>query len=145
MSHLDKETLRRIPLEAFNEGKVEIVDEVLAADFTEHGSLPPGVPQGRDGLKALIKGLKTAFPDMRYTMIHEVAEGDMVVQHMRISGTMKGEFAGMKPTGKSATWDEVHIVRMKDGKAVEHWASTDQLGMLEQLGLAPAVPVARAA
>ena len=58
---------------------------------------------------------------------------------MSASGTMKGEFAGMKPTGKSATWDEVHIVRMKDGKAVEHWA-VDQLGMLQQLGLAPAAP-----
>ena len=99
MSQLDKETMRRIPLEAFNEGKVEIVDEVLAADFIEHGSLPPGVPQGRDGLKALIKGLKAAFPDMRYTVIREVSEGDMLVQHMRASGTMKGEFAGMKPTG----------------------------------------------
>jgi predicted ester cyclase len=145
MSQLDKETMRRIPLEAFNEGKVEIVDEVLAADFIEHGSLPPGVPQGRDGLKALIKGLKAAFPDMRYTVIREVSEGDMLVQHMRASGTMKGEFAGMKPTGKSATWDEIHIVRMKDGKAVEHWAAVDQLGMLQQLGLAPAAPTARAA
>ena len=119
---------------------MEVVDEVLATDFIEHGSLPPGVPQGRDGLKALIKGLRAAFPDVRYTVIHEVAEGDMVVQHMRVSGTMKGEFAGMKPTGKSATWDEVHVVRMKDGKAVEHWAVVDQLGMLQQLGLAPAAP-----
>jgi predicted ester cyclase len=140
MSDLDKQTLRRIPLEAFNENKVEIVDEVLAADFVEHRSMPPGVPQGRDGLKVLIKGLKAAFPDLRYTMIHQVAEGDMVVQHMSASGTMKGEFAGMKPTGKSATWDEVHVVRMKDGKAVEHWAVVDQLGMLQQLGLAPAAP-----
>jgi predicted ester cyclase len=142
MSQQDKETLRRIPLEAFGEGKVEVVNEVLAADFIEHGSMPPGVPQGRDGLKALINGLRAAFPDLRFTVIHEVAEGDMVVQHMRVSGTMKGEFAGMKPTGKSATWDEVHIVRMKNGKAVEHWASVDQLGMLQQLGLAPAAGAA---
>ena len=145
MSQLDKETLRRIPLEVFHENKMEVVDEVLAADVTDHGMLPPGFPPGREGLKAFITALKVAFPDMRYTVIHEVAEGDIVVQHMRASGTMKGEFAGMKPTGKSATWDEVHIVRMKDGKAVEHWAVVDQLGMLQQLGLAPAAPVARAA
>ncbi len=140
MSQPNKETLRRIPLEAIKEGKVEIVDEVLAADFVEHGSLPPGLPQGREGLKALIVGLRAAFPDFRYSVLHEIAEDDMVVQHMRASGTMKGEYAGMKPTGKSATWDEVHIVRMKDGKAVEHWAVVDQLGMLQQLGLAPAAP-----
>jgi predicted ester cyclase len=145
MSQLDKETLRRIPLEVFHENKMEVVDEVLAAEVTDHGMLPPGFPPGREGLKGFITALKVAFPDMRYTIIHEVAEGDMVVQHMSASGTMKGEFAGMKPTGKSATWDEVHIVRMKDGKAVEHWAVVDQLGMLQQLGLAPAAPAARAA
>lgn len=145
MSRPDKETLRPIPLEAFGEGKPEVVDEGLAADFVEDGQIPPGAPQGRDGLKTFIKALRGASSDMRLTMVHEVAEGDMVVQHMRASGTMKGEFAGMKPSGKSATWDEVHIVRMQDGKAVEHWATIDQLGMLQQLGLVPAAPAARAA
>jgi predicted ester cyclase len=145
MSEVDKQTLRRIPLEVFHENKMEVVDEVLAADVTDHGMLPPGFPPGREGLKAFITALKVAFPEMRYTVIHEVAEGDMVVQHMSASGTMKGEFAGMSPTGKSATWDEVHIVRMKDGKAVEHWAVVDQLGMLQQLGLAPAAPEVKGA
>jgi predicted ester cyclase len=42
----------------------------------------------------------------------------------------------MPATGKSAAWTEIHIVRVKDGKIVEHWASVDQLGMLQQLGLA---------
>jgi predicted ester cyclase len=86
-----------------------------------------------------------AFPDLHYSLLHEVAEGDMVVQHLRASGTMEGDFGGMKPTGKHATWDEVHVVRMKDGKAVEHWASVDMLGMMEQLELAPAVSLSRAA
>jgi len=74
----DKATLRRIPLEVFHENKIEVVDEVLAADVADHGMLPPGFPAGREGLKGFITALKVALPDMRYTMIHEVAEGDVV-------------------------------------------------------------------
>ena len=85
------------------------------------------------------------FSDFKVTVVHSVAEGDLVVQHTRNTGTMTGEFRGMKPTGKSATWDIVHIVRFQDGKAVEHWAIADNLAMLQQLGLAPAAPSARAA
>ncbi len=58
---------------------------------------------------------------------------------------MRGDFMGMKATGKSATWDAVHIARVRDGKVAEHWAVQDQLGMLQRLGLAPAPPMARAA
>jgi predicted ester cyclase len=57
---------------------------------------------------------------------------------------MRGDFGDMKATGKSATWEEVHITRMRNGKAVERWPSVDQLDMLQQLGVIP-VPEARAA
>jgi predicted ester cyclase len=143
-SQSDKKTLSRIPLEAFNEGRPEVVDDVAAPDFVSHGQ-PPGFPPGREGLKALIGAIRSAFPDLRYEELHVVAEGDTVVQHVRASGTMKGDFNGMQPTGKHATWEEVHIVRMRDGKAVEHWPVLDQLSMLQQLGFAPEFPTARAA
>ena len=51
---------------------------------------------------------------------------------------MRGDFMGMTASGKSATWSEIHITRYADGKAVEHWAVVDQLGMLAQLGFAQA-------
>ncbi len=57
-----------------------------------------------------------------------------VVQRVIGTGTMKGAFQGMPPSGKSATWSEIHIVRFANGKVVEHWANIDQLGMLTQLG-----------
>jgi predicted ester cyclase len=143
MSEVDKATLRRIPLEAISQGKLDVIDEVLSADFNDHQP-PTHFPPGREGLKAFIAALRAAFPDIRYTMVQEISEGDLVVQHVTASGTMKGDFAGMPATGKHATWDEVHIVRMQGGKAVEHWDVVDEMGMAQQLGLAPA-PGVRAA
>ena len=137
MSEVDKATVRRIPLEGFNEGRLDIVDEVFAADFINHATLPPGLPPGREGLKAFIAASRSAFPDYACTVLHEIGEGDLTVLHVSCSGTMKGDFAGMKASGKSATWEEVHILRMQGGKAVEHWPVVDELGMLQQLGFAP--------
>jgi predicted ester cyclase len=134
-SESDKKTVNRIPLEVFNEGKLEVVDEVLAPEFTEHGQTMPGSPSGREGIKAIAQQLRSTFPDFHYEVLHTICEGDMCVQHMRASGTMKGDFMGMKATGKHGTWEEAHIVRLKDGKAVEHWPLIDQLGVFQQLGL----------
>jgi predicted ester cyclase len=121
-----------------------VIDEVLGPGYVDH--LPtPGFSADRDGLKAFIKAYRSAFPDLKYTMLREVSEGDLVVQYVSASGTMKGDFADMKATGKSGTWQEVHIVRVQGGKAVEHWGVIDQLSMLQQLGLAPAPPGAQAA
>jgi predicted ester cyclase len=144
VSEADKATVNRIAYEGFNEGSLDVVDEVMSADFIDHNPLP-GSPAGREGIKALILAARSAFPDLKNTVIHQVAEGDWIVNHVRSTGTMKGDFMGMKATGKSATWDAVHIARLRDGKVVEHWAVQDQLGMLQQLGLAPAPPAAKAA
>lgn len=133
----DKVTLSRIPLEAFNEGKVDVIDEVMTPDHIEHVPAPPGSPPGNEGLKAFIAGLRSAFPDFKYKLVRVVAEGDFIVHHLSAEGTMKGAFAGMPPSGKHAVWEEIHITRMSGGKAVEHWAVIDQLGMLRQLGFVP--------
>ena len=137
MSEQNKALAARIPLEAFNQGKLEVIDEVIADNHIDHAVLPPGLPPGKEGLKLLAKGLRSAFPDLKITIDLQVAEGDLVVAHATTTGTMKGEFAGMPPSGKTATWESIHIARVKDGKVVEHWAVQDQLSMLQQLGFVP--------
>jgi len=144
MSEKNKALAARIPLEAFNQGKLEVIDEVIADNSVDHSSRPPGTPPGKEGLKLLVKGLRNAFPDFKITIDLQVAEGDLVVHHVTTTGTMKGEFAGMPPSGKAATWEAIHITRVKDDKIVEHWAVQDQLGMLQQLGFIP-TPEAAAA
>ncbi|MEK7784030.1 MAG: ester cyclase [Chloroflexota bacterium] len=124
-------------VEAINAGDMSLFESLLAPDAVEH-AVPPGMPPTRETAKQFVTMLRAAFPDSHYHVDVVIAEGDRVVQRVTCHGTMKGEFLGMPATGKSATWTEMHIVRIANGKIVEHWANTDQLGMLQQLGLAPA-------
>lgn len=138
----NKATMLRITNEVFNKGNVSAIDELVAADFVDHAS-PPGVPGTRDALKGFVTMYRAAFPDLHITLKAVIAEGDKVVQYATVSGTMKGDFAGMTASGKSATWDEIHISRIANGKNAEHWMVTDQMSMLAQLGFvqAPGQPV----
>lgn len=137
MSTEDIKTLaRRIPLEAFNQENAAVFDEVVAEDANDHLP-PPGLPPGREGYKQFVTMLHAAFPDIRYTVNEEVAEGDKMMHHTTACGTHKGEFLGIAPTGKQITWDEMHILRFVNGKAVEHWGNVDQLSILQQLGVIP--------
>ena len=132
----NKASARRFVEEAFNKGNLGIIDEMVTADYVDH-SLPPQLPGCRDGLRQFAAMYRAAFPDIHYHVEDEVAEGEMVVQRAMVHGTMKGDFLGMPATGKQASWSEIHIGRFVDGKLAEHWGNTDQVGMLQQLGLMP--------
>lgn len=137
MSNEENKDIANRAVEAINSGDLSQLESLVAADGADH-AVPPGMPPTRESAIQFLTMFRAAFPDLHYTLEDVIAEGDRVVQRATASGTMKGEFLGMPATGKSATWSEIHIVRVQDGKIVEHWASVDQLGMLQQLGLAPA-------
>lgn len=135
--------IERIPLEVLNNGNFGLIDELLATDYVEHFA-QPGVPPTREGFKQSAIALKTAFPDLHYAIEDSIQSGDRIVHHLTASGTMKGDFMGVPATGKRATWTEIHIGRVANGRLTEHWGLVDQLGMLVQLGIVPApgrVPV----
>lgn len=124
-------------VEIYNMGKVELIDELFAPDFIERTPWVGYAPT-RDGFKKAVTALKAGFPDLRYTLDESIYAGDKLVHRLTGSGTMTGEFNGMRPTGKRATWTEIHIGRVVDGRVVEHWGVADQLSMLVQLGVIPA-------
>ena len=95
------------------------------------------MPPTRESAKQYLGALTAAFPDFKYTIDYTVAEGDRVAQRLTGTGTMRGDFMGMKATGKSATWTETHMSRFANDRLVEHWASIDQVGMMQQPGLMP--------
>ncbi|NYD40266.1 ester cyclase [Nocardioides panaciterrulae] len=134
MSEELKAAAARMPTEVFNQGRLEVIDEVVHPDFVDHGTPWEGISNDREGLKAMVGAIRRAFPDLENTVNHVVAEGDLVAQHVTTRGTMLGELAGMPPTGKQATWDAMHLVRFRDGQIAEHWVVVDQLGMFQQLG-----------
>ena len=134
----NKALVRRIPEEVYNQGKLDVADEVIDPEYIEHAQLPPDIPPGIPGLKQFVTALRTAFPDFRYTVEDEIAEGDKVVIRLTASGTQQGDFLNIPASGKQASWSEIHICRMADGKLVEHWVTIDQMGMMQQLGVLPA-------
>jgi steroid delta-isomerase-like uncharacterized protein len=132
----NKVAMRRIPLELFNQGKMEVVDEVVAPDYIEH--LPVrGLAPNPEGFKQFVQGLRAAFPDFQYTLLDEISEGDRVVQRFSVHATQRGDYIGIPASGKEATWSEIHIARVENGKLVEHWGVVDQLSLLQQLGVIP--------
>ena len=130
----NKTLLSRLIKEVFNRGNVSVVDELLAPDFVEHEELPPGIPPGREAVKQLSTIFRSAFPDFKATIDDMIAEGDKVVARQTWSGTHKGEFMGVPPTGKKVSFGVIDIVRIAGGKVVEHWGQMDGMGMMKQLG-----------
>jgi predicted ester cyclase len=133
MTALSNEAIyRRIIEEGFNQGKLEVADELVAPAALEHQR--GGAGDGPEGVKRTIKILRSAFSDFTITIDEVVAVGDKVWARQRGGGTNDGSFAGRQPTGRKAFTDVIDICRFEDGRMVEHWGVPDQLGMMIQLG-----------
>jgi steroid delta-isomerase-like uncharacterized protein len=131
----NKTQYRRTFEEVFNKGDLTIVNDLVAPDFLNH-EVPPGMNnRGPDSTRQIVKMLRAAFPDLHVTIEDLVAEGDTVAGRVTMSGTHLGPFQGIPPTGRSFQQAHMHFVRFRDGKAIEHRAVRDDLGMMRQLGL----------
>ena len=134
-----KKFVRRL-VDAINAGNWSTLDELFAPNYVDRTPVLGSTPN-LAGAKQILTQLRAAFPDFRYTVEDEFYAGDKIVSRLTAQGTQKGEFMGSPATGKQATWTEIHISRVADGKFVEHWGIVDQYAMLQQLGLAPAVKI----
>jgi steroid delta-isomerase-like uncharacterized protein len=123
--------------EVFNRGNINVADDLVAPDFVDHEELPPGVPAGREGVKQMTTMFRSAFPDFKVTIDDMIADGDKVVVRSTWSGTQKGEFMGIPPTGKPVSFGVIDIVRFAGDKVVEHWGQMDSMRMMQQLGVIP--------
>jgi steroid delta-isomerase-like uncharacterized protein len=135
VSEENKALMRRIYEEIFNEGKLELANELVAPDMANHTA--PGAPRGPEPIKRLVAMLRSAFPDHHIEIEDMIAEEDKVVMLNTYSGTHKGEFMGIAPTGESFVQRQVHVMRFAEGKAIEHWGVRDDLGQMQQLGVVP--------
>lgn len=117
---------------AWNTGKFEIFDELLAADYINHTPSLPDHP-GIDGLKKIAGLIRQGFPDIHYEIVRIAAEGDLVAVQTRVTGTNTGELFGQPPTGKKIDVNQIQFEQIKDGKIIQHWRVTDELLMDKQL------------
>ncbi len=134
----NKAANRRFYEEVINQKKLAVVDEVADADYVSHG-FPPGLPPGRQGLKAFISVFHTAFPDGHLSIDQMIAEGDTVATRLTFRGTHTGAFQNIPATGKKVTVPALDMARFTNGKLVEHWGGPDQLSLLQQLGVIPSM------
>ena len=132
----NKATIRRLVDELINNKNYDVIDELFAPDFVEHEEIP-GIDLGREGLRQAFQMFHIAFPDLQVAIHDILADGDKVVAREQWTGTHQGEFMGMPATGKQVDFSVIDIVRLAEGKLVEHWAVTDMLALMTQLGAIP--------
>jgi steroid delta-isomerase-like uncharacterized protein len=141
MPGTNKEVIQAFLEDVINEGRLERADDLVKEDFVELDPLP-GQEQGREGLKAVIHALRSAFPDMHWVVKEMVAECDKVVTRFVWTGTQRGEFLGIPATGRSVEVKGVVIDRLEDGKMADSRILMDTFGLMQQLGVIPAPPPA---
>ena len=122
--------------ENINAGNVDTAVESFAKECVDHDPAPDQ-GSGREGFNQFFDSLLTAFPDAHIAAEHLVADDDNVAVAYTLTGTHEGDFNGVAPTGKKIKIRGMQIGRFEDGKIVERWGSSDELGILQQLGAAP--------
>lgn len=119
--------------DGISRGQVDVVFDVFAADVVDHDPAP-GQTEGPSGFEAFFTTLRAAFPDLTIVADKIVTDDDNVAVAYTLSGTHNGEFIGVAATGKKVSARGVQIARFEDGKIVERWGSSDELGLLHQIG-----------
>ena len=134
----NKAALRRLYEEPINKGNLAVLNEVMAPDYVYHGV--GGIElKGSEGFGQYLAMLRTAFPDLQFTLVNVVAEGDYVAHRFTLTGTHKGDLRGIAPTGKRVTATGNVLSRFSGGKEAETWMEYDTLALYQQLGMMPLV------
>lgn len=132
----NKATLLRVCNEVFSQGRLDVLDAVFVPSVIDHNKPDPRLPDGIEGVKAVVGMFHQAFPDFTMRQVDVLAEGNKATQRWICTGTMKGAFMGAPPTGKSFSMEGIDIIYFDaTGRITERWGHFDVLGMLTQLGL----------
>jgi steroid delta-isomerase-like uncharacterized protein len=131
----NKAIVRRYFDQVLNERRHDLAEEFLADTIEMHGS---GLAPGLEVVKQWLSMFATAFPDGHQTIEDVVAEGDRVVARTTFNGTHQAEMQGIPATGKTVSISSITIFRLDNGKIAEGWLVSDNLGMMQQLGIVPA-------
>ena len=135
MSEQNKAVFEKL-MSALNAKDMATMESLIADDFVDNDAMP-GMAPGRQGMIDMMGMFVGAFPDLNIVVEHWVAEGDLVVGVMTTKGTQNGEFMGMPASGKKFSVREMHMVRVANGKMAEHWGLSNEMSMMQQLGLMP--------
>jgi predicted ester cyclase len=129
----NKATVIRFNKEFIEQGNMESFKEIIADDFLNQ-TAPPGVPKGPEGVLYFFNYfLKPAFPDLTVEIHDQVSEGDKVTTRKSFYATHQGEFFGVPASGKKVVMGIIDIIRLRDGKFIEHWNVLDWQNVMSQI------------
>lgn len=137
MSNQNAALMRRWFEEVWNQGNLNVIDELASPNVVAQGEAEHTTQIGREQFRDFARALRAAFPDIHMTIHQTIAEGDIVALRWTATMTHKGDFQGMAATGRKATVNGITWVRMENGQIAEAWDNWDQLGLLVQLGSVP--------
>lgn len=130
----NKAVVRRFVEEVQCQHNLAALDELFSPDFCDYSGMTN--PPTREGSRQFFAMMSATFPDMRFTIIQQIAEGDKVLTHKTFHGTQRGPFMGIPATGKEVGFEVMDIMTVRDGQIAEHWMVGDMLGLMQQLGAA---------
>ena len=130
-------TMRRT-YELISAGDVAGFGDLVADGVVEHQG-GPGFAPDKEGTLDFFRAMIEAFPDLSMTVEDLIADGDKAVARVRVTGTHRGDFMGISPTGAAGDIQLIDIMRFDaDGQVCEHWGVADMLSLMQQLGVVPA-------
>jgi steroid delta-isomerase-like uncharacterized protein len=123
-------------MDMLNSGKMDDMGKYCADNMVDHQTFP-GQKPGLAGVKEAMTGFRAGFPDLKFTTNHITADSNMIWAQYTLTGTNSGPFMGMPPSGKSFKIEGMDLIRLENGKCVEHWGYDEHGKMMEQLGMMP--------
>ena len=138
MSEENEALVRRYFEEIWDEGNLDLIDELFTTNFVRHGpTATEGEVRGLEAFKGVVSMYRAAFPDLRVPIEDLIAEGDRVVSRWTARGTHQGELMGIAPTGNQASVTGMIVDRISGGRIEEEWVEYDTLYLMQQLGAVP--------
>ena len=138
MSESNKALIKRFITDYQTGDDQQVLRDTVSPRLVNRTPMAPDAPGGVEEVKAIFDMFHAAFDGFAVEVLDQLAEDDKVMTYKVFTGTHTGDFLGLPPTGRAVRFEVMDIVRIADGQIVEHWGLVDQLGLLRQLGAAPA-------
>lgn len=119
-------------------GDFALFEELFADDFIDH-TPQPGTTPDKNGVRKLYAALRRAFPDFAASIHWQTVDGEVVTTFKTYSGTHRGEFLGVAPTGRHIEFETVDAMRVHHGKITEHWGVANLFSAMQQIGALPPI------
>jgi steroid delta-isomerase-like uncharacterized protein len=129
--------IKRFYTEVVGDGNLALIDELVSDDFVDHDPMP-GQSPSKDGVSFFVNTMRAAFPDLKATVVEPaLVDGNLEALYVVLTGTHQGDLMGVAATGRKVEFSGIDIIRVEDGKVVEHWGATDTMALMQQIGAVP--------